>query len=87
MGTTLVGAINVVATYVAVKLMDTTGRVSLMLCSVGGMLASSMVVTLALVGFLPNIVAVFGVMAFVTLFEIGLGPIPWLIVAEMFDAK
>ncbi|CAN0360832.1 unnamed protein product, partial [Ascophyllum nodosum] len=58
-----------------------------MLCSVGGMLVSSVVVTLTLVGFLPNIVAVLGVMAFVTFFEIGLGPIPWLIVAEMFDAK
>jgi hypothetical protein len=27
------------------------------------------------------------VMAFVFFFEIGLGPIPWLIVAEMFDNK
>ena len=26
-------------------------------------------------------------MVYVTFFEIGLGPIPWLIVAEMFDAK
>lgn len=51
------------------------------------MLASTVVVTLSLLGLLPNVVAVFGVMAFVTFFEIGLGPIPWLIVAEMFDAK
>jgi hypothetical protein len=27
------------------------------------------------------------VMTFVTFFEVGLGPVPWLIVAEMFDAK
>ena len=86
-GTTLVGVINVVATYVALQLMDKAGRVPLILWSAGGMLASTVVVTLSLLGLLPNVVAVFGVMAFVTFFEIGLGPIPWLIVAEMFDAK
>ncbi|CAN0392030.1 unnamed protein product, partial [Laminaria digitata] len=86
-GTTLVGVINVVATYVALQLMDKTGRVPLILWSAGGMLASTVLVTLSLLGLLPNVVAVFGVMAFVTFFEIGLGPIPWLIVAEMFDAK
>lgn len=58
-----------------------------MMWSAGGMLAATLVVTLALLGMLPNVIAVFGVMAFVTFFEIGLGPIPWLIVAEMFDAK
>ncbi|CAN0196330.1 unnamed protein product [Ectocarpus sp. 6 AP-2014] len=86
-GTTLVGVVNVVATYVALQLMDKTGRVPLMMWSAGGMLASTVVVTLSLLGMLPNVIAVFGVMAFVTFFEMGLGPIPWLIVAEMFDAK
>lgn len=86
-GTTLVGVINVVATYVALQLMDSTGRVPLILWSTGGMLASAVVITLTLLGFVPNVVAVIGVMGFVTFFEIGLGPIPWLIVAEMFDAK
>lgn len=51
------------------------------------MLVSTVVVTLSMLKILPNVVAVFGVMSFVTFFEIGLGPIPWLIVAEMFDAK
>ena len=32
-------------------------------------------------------VALVAVNVYVTFFEIGLGPIPWLIVAEMFDAK
>ncbi|CAM9973186.1 unnamed protein product, partial [Sphacelaria rigidula] len=86
-GTTLVGVINVVSTYVALQLMDKAGRVPLMLWSTGGMMASAFVVTMTLLGFAPNIVAVLAVMGFVTFFEIGLGPIPWLIVAEMFDAK
>ena len=32
-------------------------------------------------------IALLAVMAYVSFFEIGLGPIPWLIVAEMLDAK
>ena len=86
-GTTLVGAVNVVATYIALQLMESTGRVPLMLWSLGGMLISTVVVTMTLLDYIPNIVAVFGVMTFVFFFEIGLGPIPWLIVGEMFDAK
>ena len=51
------------------------------------MLTSTVVVTMTLLGYIPNIVAVFGVMVFVFFFEIGLGPIPWIIVGEMFNAK
>lgn len=87
MGTTLVGLVNVLATYVALQLMDTTARKTLLLWSCGGMLASTVVIILVLLGFIPNTVALLGVIAFVGFFEIGLGPIPWLIVAEMFDAK
>eukprot|EP01041_Mallomonas_annulata_P002850 gene2850-5605_t len=62
-GTILVAFINVIATYIALKLMDTTARRTLLLWSC------------------------IAVMSFVAFFEIGLGPIPWLIVAEMFDMK
>ena len=86
-GTTLVSTLKVVATYVALQLMQSTGRVPLMLWSLGGMLTSTVVVKITLLGYIPNIVAVFGVMTFVFFFEIGLRPIPWLIVGEMFDAK
>jgi MFS transporter, SP family, solute carrier family 2 (facilitated glucose transporter), member 3 len=86
-GTTLVGVVNVIATYVALQLMDTTARKTLLLWSCGGMLASAVVIILVLLGFMSRPVALLGVGAFVAFFEIGLGPIPWLIVAEMFDAK
>eukprot|EP01035_Chromulina_nebulosa_P019113 gene19113-24947_t len=72
LGSTLVAFINVVATYVALNLMDITARRTLILWSAG---------------YLYNTVALIAVMLFVSFFEIGLGPIPWLIVAEMFDAK
>ena len=86
-GTAIVSFVNVVATYVALQLMDNTPRRTLILWSSGGMLASTIVLIAALLGAINQGIALFAVIAFVSFFEIGLGPIPWLIVAEMFDAK
>ncbi|VEU42399.1 unnamed protein product [Pseudo-nitzschia multistriata] len=86
-GTTIIGAVNVLATYVALLIMDSTGRRSLILWSSGLMFASCIIVVLALKGILSNIFALLAVNLYVFGFEIGLGPIPWLIVAEMFDGK
>jgi SP family facilitated glucose transporter-like MFS transporter 3 len=67
--------------------MDKTGRKTLILWSSAGMFLSCIVVVVALLGLVNNMFAVLAVNAFVFFFEIGLGPIPWLIVAEMFDGK
>lgn len=86
-GTTLVGAVNVLATYGALLLMDSCGRKTLILWSSAGMFFSCIVIVLALLKVFNNIMALVAVNVYVTFFEIGLGPIPWLIVAEMFEAK
>ncbi|KAI9916171.1 hypothetical protein PsorP6_016729 [Peronosclerospora sorghi] len=88
-GATLVFTVNVVATGVALVLMDTAGRRPLLIYSAVGMIVSSVVLTLGLMDALPfsSMASVGGLMCFVWFFEIGLGPIPWLIVAEMFPAK
>ncbi|TYZ67373.1 hypothetical protein PybrP1_001304 [[Pythium] brassicae (nom. inval.)] len=88
-GTCLVGAVNVVSTGVALMLMDTAGRRPLLIYSSVGMITALVVMTLGLLKYLPfaNMVSVGGMMSFVWFFEIGMGPIPWLIVAEMFPAK
>ena len=67
--------------------MDSTGRRSLILWSSGGTFVSCIVLVLALKGALSNTFALLAVNVYVSFFEIGLGPIPWLIVAEMFDGK
>ncbi|KAJ8605323.1 hypothetical protein CTAYLR_002360 [Chrysophaeum taylorii] len=87
LGTTLVAAINVLATWLAIIMMDSCGRKTLLAWSSGGMLACVLLITLALVGAIPKIAALVSVMLYVSFFEIGLGPIPWLIVAEMFDSR
>jgi SP family facilitated glucose transporter-like MFS transporter 3 len=88
-GIVLVYVVNVLATIVALMLMDSAGRRPLLLWSVVGMLVSSGVLTLGLLGLLPfgSVFSVGGVMSFVWFFEIGLGPIPWLIAAEMFPPQ
>ncbi|GLE09326.1 hypothetical protein PINS_up020935 [Pythium insidiosum] len=89
-GTTLVGTINVISTGVALVLMDTAGRRPLphllvhrhdrVVARAHGSRCLSCCRSTAMV-------SVGGVMCFVWFFEIGLGPIPWLIVAEMLPAK
>eukprot|EP00607_Mallomonas_marina_P007570 CAMPEP_0182417398 /NCGR_PEP_ID=MMETSP1167-20130531/1863_1 /TAXON_ID=2988 /ORGANISM="Mallomonas Sp, Strain CCMP3275" /LENGTH=583 /DNA_ID=CAMNT_0024590937 /DNA_START=313 /DNA_END=2064 /DNA_ORIENTATION=- len=86
-GTALVAFINVMATYIALKLMDSTGRRTLILLSSGGMLISTIVMTGSLCAIFPKGGALLSMIAFTSFFAVGLGPIPWLIVAEMFDAK
>lgn len=86
-GTTIIAFVNVLATYVALLVMDSTGRKTLILWSSGGMFLSCIVMVLALKGVLGNMFALLAVNVYVCFFEIGLGPIPWLIVAEMFDGK
>lgn len=86
-GTTIVGAVNVVATYGALLLMDSCGRRSLILWSSGGMFLSCLIIVLSLLGYLSKILALVAVVSYVCFFEFGLGPVPWLIVAEMFEGK
>jgi SP family facilitated glucose transporter-like MFS transporter 3 len=86
-GTAIVGGVNVIATYIALLLMDSTGRRTLILWSSAGMFFSCVVIVLSLLGYLSNILALVAVNTYVSFFEIGLGPIPWLIVAEIFEGK
>lgn len=86
-GTTLAGGVNVLATWLALIIMDKVGRKTLILWSCGGMFISCVFVVLSLLQYFNNIVSLVSVLAYVVFFEIGLGPIPWLIVSEMFAGK
>ena len=72
-GTTIVGAVNVVATYVALRLMDSCGRRTLILWSSGGMFICCIIIVMSLMNLFPNMVALGAVNLYVTFFEIGLG--------------
>ncbi|MFB6223508.1 MAG: sugar porter family MFS transporter [Haloarcula sp.] len=83
-----IGTINVVMTVVAIMLVDRVGRRRLLLVGVGGMVA-----TLAVLGtvfYLPGlegglgIIATISLMLFVSFFAIGLGPVFWLLISEIY---
>lgn len=69
-GTTLVGVVNVLATYAVLFLMDRLGRRTLILWSSGGMFLSCIAIVLSLRGYFSNIVALLAVISYVAFFEV-----------------
>ena len=78
---------NVLGIYVALQLMDTTRRRTLLKISTAGMFASCIFVVLALLGFIHGGLSVLALISFVFFYDLGLGPIPSLIVSELFDPR
>lgn len=84
-----VGAINTIFTLVSVALVDKAGRRTLTLAGLGGMCCCAVAMTVGL-RFQNDFswmsyVSMSAIFLFVSFFEIGPGPIPWFIVAELFS--
>jgi len=86
-----VGIVNVVVTVVAMQLIDRVGRRPLLLVSLAGMALSLLVLGLAFL--LPRFkdilgwVAIGSLMAYVGSFAVGLGPVFWLILSEIYPLR
>ncbi|KAJ0000523.1 hypothetical protein NQD34_012365 [Periophthalmus magnuspinnatus] len=83
------GVVNTVFTVVSLFLVERAGRRTLHLIGLAGMAVCALLMTISLALVKTNqalsylaIVAIFG---FVASFEMGPGPIPWFIVAELFS--
>ena len=98
LGTVLASTVNVLATGLSIYLIERSGRRPLLLLSTGGMMLSCIGLTYALrVTSLSTaadppapwvgIMSVVMVLIFVGFFEIGLGPIPWLIGSEIYPRQ
>jgi sugar porter (SP) family MFS transporter len=82
-----IGLVNVAMTVVAIRLIDRRGRRALLLAGLGGMVGS-----LALLGMTfalgvhgaTGAVAVVMLMLYVASFAIGLGPVFWLLISEIY---
>ncbi|XP_048850349.1 solute carrier family 2, facilitated glucose transporter member 3a isoform X1 [Brienomyrus brachyistius] len=82
------GVVNTVFTVVSLFLVERAGRRTLHLLGLAGMAVSALLLTIALL--LKDIqslsyLSIAAVFAFVAMFEMGPGPIPWFIVAELFS--
>ncbi|XP_042737262.1 solute carrier family 2, facilitated glucose transporter member 2 [Lagopus leucura] len=84
-----VGVVNTVFTVISVFLVEKAGRRSLFLAGLMGMLISAVAMTvgLALLSQFSwmSYVSMIAIFLFVIFFEVGPGPIPWFIVAELFS--
>ncbi len=82
-----VGAVNVIMTVVSIWLIDRLGRRQLLFWSLGGMAATLFVLSGAFLAGTSGAlawIAVISVAAYVGFFAIGLGPVFWLLIAEIF---
>jgi sugar porter (SP) family MFS transporter len=90
--TLLVAITNVLATVIALVLVDRVGRKALLYCGVGGMTASLLLLaysfhTPAAFGAPPGIVATVCLMIYITCFAFSMGPIAWILVSEIFPLR
>ncbi|BBG99544.1 plastidic GLC translocator [Prunus dulcis] len=87
----LVGAANVFGTAVASSLMDRQGRKSLLLTSFGGMAASMLLLSLSftwkVLAPYSGPLAVAGTVLYVLSFSLGAGPVPALLLPEIFASR
>jgi SP family arabinose:H+ symporter-like MFS transporter len=88
MQTVLIGVINSIFTFVAIKYIDKAGRKKLLLWGIMGM-----IICLLVIGSLYHFNALQGpwllifILGFVACFASSLGPIPWVIISEIFPTK
>ena len=90
--TLLVGVTNMLATLIALVLVDRLGRKPLLYAGVSGM-----TVCLALLaysfhspsafGAAPGVLAVIALMAYIACFALSMGPIAWILVSEVFPLR
>ncbi|XP_056130954.1 solute carrier family 2, facilitated glucose transporter member 1 isoform X1 [Lampris incognitus] len=83
------GVVNTAFTVVSLFVVERAGRRSLHLLGLLGMAGSAILLTIAMALYEQHTwmsyVSIVAVFAFVAFFEIGPGPIPWFIVAELFS--
>lgn len=90
--TLLVAITNVLATIIALVLVDRVGRKPLLYVGVSGMAASLFLLAysfhnLSAFGASPGIVATICLMVYITCFAFSMGPIAWILVSEVFPLQ
>lgn len=87
----LVGASNVIGTAIASSLMDKQGRKSLLITSFSGMAASMLLLSLSftwkVLAPYSGTLAVLGTVLYVLSFSLGAGPVPALLLPEIFASR
>jgi sugar porter (SP) family MFS transporter len=83
----VVAAVNVAATLVALPLVDRVGRRPLLLCSLAGMALALALLGVTLSSSARSGLSLVCLVGFILAFELGMGPIFWLLIAEIFPPE
>jgi MFS transporter, SP family, galactose:H+ symporter len=85
-----IGLVNVAATVVSIRLIDRAGRRPLLLGSLAGMVVALLLLGLTLVlplGAAASWLALICILGFVASFAVGMGPVFWVLTAELFPLE
>ncbi|MBB6143597.1 sugar porter (SP) family MFS transporter [Silvibacterium bohemicum] len=90
--TLLVAITNVLATIIALVLVDRVGRKPLLYAGISGMTASLLLLAYsfhnpAAFGAAPGVIATVCLMVYITCFAFSMGPIAWILVSEVFPLQ
>lgn len=90
--TLLVAVTNVLATIIALVLVDRVGRKPLLYVGISGMTASLLLLAYSFhnaraFGAAPGVVATICLMVYITCFAFSMGPIAWILVSEVFPLQ
>lgn len=86
--TVVIGLVNTLFTFVAIYLIDRLGRKALLLWGVSGMIVSLVAVGLCYyLNVMQGLWLLFFILLFIASFASSLGPIPWVIISEIFPTK
>ncbi|HYA26262.1 MAG TPA: sugar porter family MFS transporter [Terriglobales bacterium] len=83
----IIGIVNVAVTVVAILLVDRVGRRLLLLLGTAGMAASLTLVGSAFRGHGGVASTLYAMIAYIVCFGIGLGPVVWLLISEIYPTK
>ncbi len=84
-----IGIINVITTSFSLWLLDRVGRKPLLLWGLVGMILSLILLSTSFFVQSPLIdtIAVISLMVYVASFAVGMGPVPWLIISEIYQVQ
>jgi MFS family permease len=83
----VIGAVNVAATVVSVPLVDRAGRRALLLGSLAGLFLTLTLLGLSFELGLDSRISLACLVAYVFAFAVGLGPVFWVLIAEIFPLR
>ncbi|HMD84641.1 MAG TPA: sugar porter family MFS transporter [Terriglobia bacterium] len=83
----IIGLANVLVTVVSIALVDRLGRRFLLLLSTAGMAVALTLIGVAFYQKAGSMVVFYEVIAYIVSFGIGLGPVMWLLISEIYPTK